>query len=245
MYSVKTLLGWSAVASVLLVSSACNRTESDATRARVPEATEKTATEKAKAPAYVRFIDEHSGKAGLYFGDTLVFSGTGNKITDYKPVPGERRTFALRAAGNTEGDALATNSEGLDEGKYYTVVAFNDENGKASLRVVSDNESAPAEGKAKVRLIHASKEMEAMSLYAVGRKEEIADQSRFSTGSNWQEVDPVKGALEMRSSDRKSGVVRIPNVKLEPGKLYTFVVAGGDDTNKRFHVTPIVDMPRS
>ena len=44
MYPVKTLLGWSAVASVLLVSSACNRTESDATRTRVPEAKEKTAT---------------------------------------------------------------------------------------------------------------------------------------------------------------------------------------------------------
>jgi hypothetical protein len=226
----------------LLISSACTRTESDATRERRESRAATPDTH--EGPAYVRFVDEFTGNSHLYFGDTMLFSGT-DKVTDYKQVPAERKTFSLRASASTEGDALATNSEGLDEGKYYTVVAFNDENGKASLRVVNDNESAPAEGKAKVRIIHASPEMEALKLYATGRKDEIADQSRFSTGSTWQEVDPVKGALEMRSSDKETGSVKIPNVHLEPGKLYTFVVGGGDDTSKRFHVTPIIDNPRS
>lgn len=245
MNSLKSILGCSAALSAMLLTSACTRSERDATRERARE-TKEAVTDRKAEPAFVRYIDEHTGNANLYFGDTLVFSEAGDgKITDYKQVPAERKTFELRAAGATSGDALAHNSEGLDEGKHYTVVSFNDSNGKASLRVVKDDESAPSAGKAKVRIIHASKEMEGLNLYAAGRKDEIADQSRFSTGSTWQEVDPVKGNLEMRSTDKKTGTVRIPNVHLEAGKLYTFVVGGGDDTNKRFHVTPIIDTPRS
>lgn len=237
MQTHKLLTGCTAMIAVLLSTTACSRT----TEERAREATQPPAAK--VEMAHVRFIDAHTGNANLYFGDTQAFSGGGGKITDYKQLPAERRQFSLRPAAG--GEELATNSEGLGEGKYYTVVAFEDEKGKASLRVVNDNESAPSQGKAKVRMIHASPEMEALNLYVVGRKEEIADQSRFSTGSTWQEVDPVKGTLELRSSDRKTGSVRIPGMTLEAGKLYTFVVTGGDDTKKKLKVTPIVDMPRA
>jgi len=229
------------VVPVVLMSTACSRSdETSRSRAR-----ETAPVEKRVEIAHVRFIDAHTGPADLYFGDTLVFNGGGQKVTDYKQLPAERHQFALRPAGQSTAESLATNSEGLSAGKYYSVIAFDDRSGKASLRVVNDNESAPDPGKAKIRLIHASPEMEGLKLYAKGRKDEIATQSRFTTGSNWQEVDPVTGPLELRSSDKKTGSVRIPNVTLEAGKLYTFVVRGGDSAKQPLSVIPIVDTPKS
>jgi hypothetical protein len=220
-----------------LIISGCSRTADQATRERTRETAD---------TAYVRFINAHTGPASLYFGDSMLFSGSTKTVTDYKPAPAERKEFSLRS-GSREGEALATNSEGLDNGAHYTVIAFNGKSADrddASLRVVKDDEEAPSPGKAKVRMIHASPEFEALNLYAVGHKDEIADQSRFSTGSTWQEVDPVKGPLEVRSSDRETGSVRVPDVTLEAGKLYTFVVSGGDDTRHKFAVTTIVDTPK-
>jgi hypothetical protein len=234
MYSFRTVLGYTAVMSALLIPAACSRQERTETRERAREtAANKTGT------AQVRFIDEHTGAGNLYFGDTLLFDGGSRKVTEYKPVSAERREFTIRTSPTAE--ALAHNSEGLDNGDHYTVVAFDDKEGKPSLRIVKDDESAPASGKAKVRIIHASNEMQGLKLYAQGQKNEIADASRFTTGSNWEEVNPVKGTLEMRGSDDKTRPVRIPDVHLEAGKLYTFVVGG--DANNRMHVTTIVDNP--
>jgi hypothetical protein len=227
----------SVVAVALAATVACSRTD-QTTRERTAEP---AATEQQFAS--VRFVDAHHGDAALYFGNQQVFSGTTDKVTDYKQLPAERSQFALRAPGHAEGDALATNSEGLDAGKHYTVVAFDDKGGGASLRVLNDDEDAPDAGKAKVRLINASPEMEGLELHAAGKRDEIASQTRFTTGSTWQEVDPVTGPLELRATDRKP--VRIANVTLEPGKLYTFVVRPGKTPKASPEVTPIVDTPRS
>jgi hypothetical protein len=58
-------------------------------------------------------------------------------------------------------------------------------------------------------------------------------------------VDPVSGPLELRGSDREMRAVRVPNVTLESGKLYTFVVRRGEGAQGGPQVTPIVDTPRS
>lgn len=223
---------------VLLTTAGCSRvSDESSTRSRTTE------TAKTVDISYVRFVDAHHGSESLYFGDMLAFNGGGTKVTDYKSLPAERRQFALKTAATA--DAIATNSEGLDKEKHYTVVAFDDRTGKASLRVVNDDEKAPDVGKAKVRILHASPDMEGIKLYAHGRKDEIATQSRFTTGSNWQEIDPVKGDLELRTTDKKDGVVQIPDVTLQAGKLYTFIVRGGSDTKERLNVSTIIDEPRS
>jgi hypothetical protein len=232
----KLLLAVTPIALTIFVTSGCSRTDESA-RNRTAEPTTEFAS--------VRFVDAHPGNAALYFGDQQVFTGSGDEITDYKQIPAERRQFSLRMPTRTDRDALATNSEGLDAGKRYTVVAFQDGDGGASLRVLNDDEDAPDANKAKVRLINASPEMEGLKLYAAGRKDEIASQTRFTTGSTWQEVDPVSGPLELRGSDREMRAVRVPNVTLESGKLYTFVVRRGEGAQGGPQVTPIVDTPRS
>jgi hypothetical protein len=197
--------------------------------------------------AMVRFVsalNAHSGTE-LYFGDLRVFSAEGAaEGTGYKAVPAERRDFILREAGKPDGVEIEKNSEGLSEGKHYTVVAYENEDGKPVLRAVNDDESAPSAGKAKVRLIHAAPRMEPVSLYAAGQKDKLAGESRFSTVSTWQEVDPVSGPLEIRAGDDKTGSrAAVPARGIEAGKLYTFVVEGGPKSAEKLHVVRLVDTP--
>jgi len=223
----------------LLLMSACSKTE-NTTRERTAE----PAAPHTTAVAYVRFFDAYTAPVDLYFGDMKAFNNKKERsLTSYIELPAERHDFALRDPGTTAGDPLAKNSEGLSSGKHYTVIAYDDKDGKPALRVVNDDASAPDAGKAKVRIIHAAPGLEALNLYAAGTKDKIASESRFTTSSNWQQVDPAKGALVMRTSDKRA--VQIPDVRLEPGKLYTFIVNGGGNSAEKLNVTPVVDSPTS
>jgi uncharacterized protein (DUF2141 family) len=230
----------------LLAMSACdtaNRAAHNTERA-VDEGTRARTRDANTGVAYVRFVDGYAKPANLYFGDQKEFSGEYKSVTDYKSVPAERREFALRDDAHATGDPLAKNSEGLDNGKYYTVVAWSDKDGSGNLRVVNDTESAPDSGKAKIRIIHAAPGMDAIELYAGGHKDKIAGESRFTSSSTWQQVDPVTGPLELRTSNKNDKPVRISNVTLQPGKMYTFVVFGGEKAGDKVTVIPIVDNPK-
>lgn len=236
------------LAAGLLAGAGCSRTDNrsanqgEANR----DATANTKTAGTALVRYVSAVDAHSN-TDLYFGDLRLFSTTGaEKPTGYKEVPAERRDFILRQAGKPDGMEIEKNSEGLSDGKHYTVVAFEDKDAKPVLRVFKDDESAPAAGKAKVRIIHAAPAMEPVSLYAVGRKDKLAGESRFSDATGWQEVDPVTAPLVVRSGDGKNATqASVPIQQLEAGKLYTIVVEGGPKSGERLHVVDVVDSPAS
>jgi hypothetical protein len=232
------------LASGLLLGAGCSRTDNrvnsqgEASREATPAKTTGTAFVR-----YVSAIDAHNN-TDLYFGDMRLFTTSGaEKPTGYKEVPAERRDFMLRQANKPDGMEIEKNSEGLHDGKHYTVVGYEDKDGKPVLRVFNDDESAPAVGKAKVRLIHAAPGADPVSLYAPGRKDKLAGESRFSTASTWQEVDPVNGPVDIRAGDVKTGArVAVPT-RIEAGKLYTFVVEGGPKSGEKLHVVDIVDSP--
>ncbi len=248
----RELICASALSILILGGTACSRSD-EGVRARTREATSEPASTAAEKVAYVRFIDADTHNTDLWFGDLKLFSGVDkNTVTKYKDAVAERHDFELRPAGAPGGDTersrsrdnvLAKNSEGLSAGKYYTVVAFDDNTKKAepTLRVVNDDTDAPHAGKAKLRIIHAAPGMEGIEVYAAGRKEKLASESRFTTASTWQEVDPTDTSIEIRTSNDKEGVVRLPNFHLEADKLYTFVVMGGEKNGTKLRVIPIVD----
>jgi hypothetical protein len=223
-------------------SSSPNRQAQGEASREAPEATNNTGTAFVR---YVSAVDAHSG-TDLYFGDLRLFStADAAKATDYKPVPAERRDFVLRAAaGSPEGVAIEKNSEGLGNGKHYTVLVYEDENAKPVLKVFNDDESAPAAGKAKLRIIDAAPGDNGFSVYVPGRKDKLASESSLSTVSTWQDVDPVRGPIEVRTgSGRTARTVRVPDSGLEAGKLYTLVVEGGSKSGEKLHVVQMTNMP--
>src|SRR5689334_4314260 len=124
------------LAAGLVTGIGCNRTEP---RANSQGEASREATSRNTGVAFVRYVsalDAHSG-TDLYFGDTKLFSTTSaDQPTGYKEVPAERRDFVLRQAGKPDGMEIEKNSEGLGNGKHYTVVAYEDKDGKPVLRVV-------------------------------------------------------------------------------------------------------------
>ena len=238
--------GYAILLAAGLVAAGCSRTDSSTATGEANRAAEATTTTP-KGTAMVRYIsavDAHSN-TDLYFGDLRLFSTTGaEKPTGYKEVPAERHDFILRQAGKPDGMEIEKNSEGLSNGKHYTVVAYEDKDAKPVLKVFNDDESAPASGKAKVRLIHAAPAMDSVAVYAAGHKDKLAGESSFSSASTWQEVDAVSGPFVVRSGGDKNGVqASVPIQRFEAGKLYTVVVEGGPKSGERLHVIDVVDSP--
>jgi hypothetical protein len=239
--------GYVLLAAGVLVGGGCSRT--DTRPASQGEASRDAASPKNTGVALVRYVsavDAHSN-TDLFFGDMRLFSTTAAEApTGYKQVPAERRDFILRQAGKPDGMEIEKNSEGLSDGKHYTVVAFEDKDAKPVIRVFKDDESAPSDGKAKVRLIHAAPAMDPVSLYVAGRNDKLVGESRFSDSSGWDNVDPVNGRLEIRVGNDKSGArATVPADRLEAGKLYTFIVEGGPKSGQPLHVVRLVDSPTS
>ena len=80
----------------------------------------------------------------VFAGDLVVFDAVNFKsVTSYRALDGKRYSFALRPAGMTNAKPLASNTEGLQDGSYYTVFALPGENRTAHMRVVTDSSSGP------------------------------------------------------------------------------------------------------
>jgi hypothetical protein len=201
--------------------------------------------------ALVRFVDGIPGHSvDLWFGDQKAFSDVSyKKVTQYKELPGERHDFKLAKAGETNPNtSKITNSEGLNNGDHYTIVASLDKHGKEKLDVITDRLTEPNSGKAKVRVINASAdevdvysptEMNGTSGSADRAKNPPARNTAANEESKWfsgvdqasstdyKDVDPTNASLQVRPSSRhRAAGVNVP-VDLNAGKLYTLVVTGG------------------
>ncbi len=240
------------VGCAALVGVGCGRNNTNTAQngnATQGEASRETTTPTAKGTAFVRYVSavRAHNNTDLYFGDTDLFSSTNaTKPTDYKDVPAERRDFALREAGNPNGVTIDKNSEGLSDGKHYTVVAYEDKNAKPVIHVFNDDESAPAAGKAKLRIIHAADGGGPVDIYVAGQKDKLASESRMTSSSTWQDINPVSGTLEIRSGSGKDAkVTRLPDVKFDAGKLYPIVVEGGGNSGQPVSILQMENSPTS
>jgi hypothetical protein len=107
--------------------------------------------------------------------------------------------------------------------------------------VVQDDHSRPGEGKARVRVVHASREAGEVDLFAVGRDDALFDGIDFRSVTDYDEIDPVTGPLELRREGQSAVVLSVPDVQLSAGRSYTIVVVGGLRTTPRLEAFVIED----
>lgn len=212
--------------------SACNKTTTDPSQTTSGGSTSTApsgAVAKIEDKALIRFINATPSTKDLYFGDVSAFSNVAaHSASSYMELPADRREFKLYPAGNETGTPLATNSEGPTAGKHYTVVAVNGTDGMPMLNPISDDLAQPDPGKAKVRVIHAAPGVKKVDVYAAGSKDALIDGVDFKDASSYKEVDPVLSEIDVRTSGSKASAVKVRNLNLAPGKLYTLVVMGGN-----------------
>jgi Domain of unknown function (DUF4397) len=177
--------------------------------------------------ALVRVVNASPADPSLvvFAGDSTAFSGVGyKKATGFQEIPDDRFNFKL----GSRDKPLAENRENLSGGGHYTIIAMPDQGGadKRNLRVLDDDLKPVSPDKARVRVINAIPGDAEVSVFIRGRADPLFDGINFKSEAGWNEFDPIAGTLEVRPQGKKNVLAREPNVKLEGGKSYTFVVAG-------------------
>lgn len=203
---------------------------------------EPAAAADARGMALVRVV--HAIPAGstvdLFADDERLFEDIGYKtVTPYREVDGQRYSFALRPAGMAQGDPLVTNSEGLDDGDYYTVFALPGDGTTARLRVVEDHHTLPRTGKARLRVVHASNDAGDVDIFASAAavtapaKVKLFSGVAFEALTDYNEIDPVAGTVELRPKGDANTMLTLPDMHFDAGKSYTLVIVGRVKTAPR------------
>lgn len=237
MSPVKPISNFHAIAITVLISSvvfalACERAET-----RTAPVTTSTPAGSSTAPsaaaaasrdeALVRVVHAipFGSAMDVYAGDLLAFDAVGFKsVTSYRALDGKRYVFSLRPAGMTNAKPLATNTEGLEDGRYYSVFALPGEGRSVHLRVVSDRLDQPANGKSHVRIVHGGEGLDTVDILASGTSDPLLQGVKFQAVTDYQDVNPFTGALEVHSGGKS--VLMLPNAHLEANRFYTMVIVG-------------------
>lgn len=227
-----------ALALLLLISAvACQRAEtrSAAVTTTTPDGSSTAPSANSAASrdeALVRVVHAiPNGPAmDLYAGDLVLFDAINFKtVSSYRAVDGKRYAFALRPAGMTNAKPLSQNTEGLSDGQFYTVFALPGEDRSSHLRVVSDNLARPADGKARLRVVHGGHGLGALDIHAPGLAEPIVDNVAFQGVTDYADVAPISGQIEVRADGTATPVVMLPNAHIEPGRFYTMMIIGSSE----------------
>ena len=174
----------------------------------------------------VRFMNADPDGKGMDIAvrEEPVFSNVAYKATTpYKELPkvsGELQ-FQLSETGGTE--VLGANRRSLLLGRHYTLVALPQKNHTARLALTLDNLFQVEPGRARVRLINATPDVEDLALYIAGTKSMVQHGVDASVVTSFTDVDA--GTLEIRPVNRPAPP-HLSNLKIEAGHLYTFVVVG-------------------
>ena len=163
----------------------------------------------------------------IWAGDSSAFPAVAYKqATPYREIPDNLFDFQIKGA--KDGTPLAQNRENLHDGGHYTIVALPDQGGaeKRNLRVLNDELKPVSPEKARIRFINGVASDTDVDLYISGHEDALFDGVNFKSEAGWNEVDPISGSLTVRPDNKKTVLATLPNVKLEGGKTYTFVLTG-------------------
>ncbi len=165
----------------------------------------------------------------IFDNETKIFNALRYRSTDgYVEVAAKRHIFSVRPAGLATNTPLAQDSIGLSAGKHYTILVTPGQSPiPAAIKIIDDNLVAPASGKARVRLIHASPDAGSVDVYTQGTNVKISDKISFQEAGSYLEVAPTTAALEVRPTEGARTVIfMIPNVRLQAGGIYTIILTG-------------------
>ena len=227
---------------VLLAAAACSaapeqsgpvKTKTEAGTTTAPLAAEVAA----RKGALVRLVHAVPGVASvdLFAGDGKVFENAAYKATTaYRELPSASALYRLRLAGQDAAEPLVEDSEAFGTGRYHTVVVLPvrasgllSKAEGVELRFMADEFEAPAAGRARVRLVNASPDLDEVDLYAAGRAEPLVKGAKFGAETAYAETEPAAGGLEVRRAGENISTLSVPGLKIEAGGLYTVFIVGG------------------
>ncbi|MEE6260565.1 DUF4397 domain-containing protein [Plantactinospora sonchi] len=167
-------------------------------------------------PAVDVYLGAESDKA-----DPQVFKAVGyGVLSPYLPLPVGPYAVAMRRAGAPASDPpVLTTSVSVTAGKAYTVAGVG-RYAELGLKVLDDDLSAPADGRAKVRVVQASVRAPVIDV-SVADGERIANAVQFATTTPYQQVEPGRATLRLAGTGAAPTTTA---VSLHDGAVYSLLV---------------------
>ena len=190
------------------------------------------AAAKQEQKTIIRFLNASEGLKDLYFRDKPAFTKVQyGRVTSYTALPSPRpdahHELKLYNSSSEVGTPLSSNAEVGNYGGRYTILALNYK-GKPRLTVIPDQLKPPALGKTKLRLIHAAPGVDKMDIFPSGETNGIFSGQSFPQITEYKEIAPVTTELAVRKRGSTTDEVKLKDVELKAGKLYTIILLGGE-----------------
>jgi hypothetical protein len=219
----------------LLAAGACSGQPADAPVRTVTPSGSWTAPSARQAAdrdrALLRVVSAIPGMSRLDVfveGQKIVDGVEYKTITPYMEVASGRQALRLRPAGMDTAEPLAEESQQLRAGRHYTAVIMpGEEDGPAAaIKIFDDPMDAPDENRAKLRVVHAAADAGRIDVHMQGRGDALARALEFQHASDLIELQPSPAAIELRPAQRTETMLRLPDLRLSSGGMYTVVVIG-------------------
>lgn len=146
--------------------------------------------------------------------------------SDYLPVPSGSRNLKVRAAGTTT--VVIDQDATLTQRTYYTVLATGRVASIAPL-VLTDDQTSPASGNVRLRLVHASPTAGNVDIYVTEPTAEIDTATptltnvAFRAVSSYLEVPAGTYRVRITPAGTKTVAIDVNNVTLAAGQVRTAV----------------------
>lgn len=205
-----TIIG-AAIALVLALNAGCGQepTANAAIETTSPAGTSTAAASDLAAGrdvALIRTVYAIPAGAGIdvFADDNRIVDGLAYRtVTPYQEIAARRYSLRVRPAGMNLADPLATNSERLTAGTYYTMFVLPGDGEAARLRVVADHNVLPDAAMARLRTVHASRDAGEFDVYATGRPDALFDGVDFQSVTDYQAVDPESARVPGRAHSER------------------------------------------
>ncbi|MCP5286539.1 MAG: DUF4397 domain-containing protein [Burkholderiaceae bacterium] len=188
-----------------------------------------------RSKAQVRLVNasvDH-GALDLYDGESrrvLASVGFGGNATYAEVDPDDADMDVTRAGSST---ALASTAPALSEGDRYSVVAYSNGSGLATV-VVDDNAGTPDRGEARVRVLNAAPDAGALDVYLTTADADLADAepllANAAAGSLTALVTTNATTWRLRvtaAGDRDDLRLDLPSLTLGSEQVVTVVLTPG------------------
>jgi hypothetical protein len=148
-------------------------------------------------------------------------------MSAYTPLASGSHTVDVRPAGGAATDpALVSLKADLAAGKNYLVTVVGPSSA-VQAKLITDDLSVPAKGKARVRVLHGATGAPNVDVSVDGTTNLFSDVS-FGTATPYAEVDATKYDLSVRESGKTVQLVG-KRVALQEGGVYSIVAVANPD----------------
>ncbi len=186
------------------------------------------------APALDAYVDGSPVATHLLYG----------QLSDYVTLSPERHRLQIFPTGThrPEEELVDTQPEKLKPYTAYTVAAMDNLQDIQAI-LIEDSTLAPAQGRAKVRVVHASPDAPAVDIGVSGGPT-LFDLVSFTEATPYHELDPGVFDLEVRRSHHSEVIARVEDYPISGDHLYTFVALGLVDGEPHFAIVPLAEAVR-